>query len=150
MKYGGIHFSDDIQFIIICRTPLNGIIGLTRLLKDTTLSKDQQEMLEMIETSEGCLLELINDVLDLSKIDAGLMELNLQPTHASKILQSVLNVVSVTAKSKNIDVDLAIDQPYPCIMTDVSKLKRVVMNLAGNAVKVSINPNCYILKPSWI
>ncbi|WP_145446820.1 hybrid sensor histidine kinase/response regulator [Mucisphaera calidilacus] len=119
------------------RTPLNGVLGYVQiLLRDRSLNEQQRRSLDAIMNSGEHLLMLINDILDLSKIEAGRLEVDLAACDLHKLLQSVEDVLAHRAKSKSLafEVDVAAEVPRG-IRTDATKLKQVLVNLAGNAVK---------------
>ena len=118
------------------RTPLNGVIGLTDLLARTRLDGDQREMVATVESSAETLLLLINDVLDLSKIEAGRMQLEqvaFDPHAAIRDVAAILRP-RAAAKGLNLDVSAAPDLPH-ALMGDALRLRQVLFNLVGNAVK---------------
>jgi signal transduction histidine kinase/DNA-binding response OmpR family regulator len=119
------------------RTPLNAILGFTQLInRDPLLSKDLQENLGIISRSGEHLLELINDVLDLSKIEAGRFTLNKNDFDLYRLLNLIEEMLQIKAASKNLQLifDLASDLPQ-YIKTDEKKLRQVLLNLLGNAIK---------------
>jgi CheY-like chemotaxis protein len=119
------------------RTPLNGVLGYTQILQsDTSLGRDQREALEAIANCGRHLLTLINDVLDLSKIEAGRMEMRPEPVDLQALVRSVLDIVRPRAVSKGLEftVDSAPDLPDG-VETDSTKFKQVLVNLLGNSVK---------------
>lgn len=129
------------------RTPLNGIVGFTELLKDTGLEEEQLEFVEIIEKSSENLLEIINNILDVSKIESNKLEIEDIAFHPIEEFESAVEVYSVRASEKNIDlgcfIDPALEQP---IKGDPTKIKEVIINLLSNAVKFtssagSINVN---------
>lgn len=118
------------------RTPLNSIIGLTEILKDSPITTEQAEMLQTIETSSGNLLEIVNDILDISKIESGLLELERIPFDVSATIRKVAKMLEPQAQKKNISVE-GIDAsvgPIP-VKGDPIRFVRVVTNLVGNAIK---------------
>ena len=129
------------------RTPLNGIVGFTELLKDTDLSSEQREFIDIIEKSSENLLEIINNILDLSKIESNKLEIEEIVFNPIREFESAVEVYSVRASEKHIDLGCYID-PYleRPIKGDPTKIKEVVINLLSNAVKFtnsggSINVN---------
>jgi len=120
------------------RTPLNAIIGFSEVLKDEVmgeLTADQKEYTNDIFTSGQHLLSLINDILDLSKIDAGKMTLDLEPVNIPALFENSLSVVKEKAMSHNIKLELEIEEGLDKITADARKLKQVVYNLLSNGVK---------------
>lgn len=118
------------------RTPLNGIVGFTELLKDTGLDEEQDEFVEIIEKSSESLLEIINNILDLSKIESNKVEVEDIAFSAIEEFESAVEVYAVRASEKHIDlgffIDPELEQP---IKGDPTKLKEVLINLLSNAVK---------------
>jgi len=118
------------------RTPINGIIGLANLLEKTDLSTEQKEMINLLEISSNSLLGVINDILDLSKIEAGKFKINRAPTNVVVICQAVINLLSIRAKEKNLELSTEFDVDLPKnIMADSLRLNQILMNLIGNAIK---------------
>ena len=120
------------------RTPMNAILGYTDVLRqgyDETTT-DRQEYLDTIHVSGEHLLALINDILDLSKIEAGHLELELQPVAPYPLFAHVVSVFRAKAAEKDIQLDFECDGPIPAtIQTDPVRLRQTVMNLVGNAIK---------------
>jgi len=119
------------------RTPLNGVLGYAQILqRDRNVTKQQRETLQAIENCGQHLLTLINDVLDLSKIEAGRMEIEFEPCNLKRLLQSVHDIVRPKAEGKGLSFSLEIDTEVPDgILADATKLKQVLVNLLGNSVK---------------
>jgi len=119
------------------RTPLNGIIGFSELLNtDPDLSEAQREQVKIIFQSGEHLLGLINDVLDISKIDAGQMKVDISEFSLQNFLQSVDSMFRYACEAKGLQliVEMAPNLP-PLIRTDAGKLRQILINLLGNAVK---------------
>jgi len=118
------------------RTPLNGIVGFTELLKDTGLKEEQQEFVEIIEKSSENLLEIINNILDLSKIESNKLEIEDVIFNPIEEFESAVDVYAVRASEKHIDlgcfIDPELEQP---LKGDPTKIKEVLINLLSNAVK---------------
>ncbi|MEA1892246.1 MAG: ATP-binding protein [Campylobacterota bacterium] len=118
------------------RTPLNGIVGFTELLKDTGLQEEQSEFVEIIEKSSENLLEIINNILDLSKIESNKLEIEDIVFNPIDEFESAVEVYAVRASEKHIDlgcfIDPALEHP---LKGDPTKIKEVVINLLSNAVK---------------
>ncbi|MCR4417347.1 MAG: response regulator [Ignavibacteria bacterium] len=118
------------------RTPLNSIIGFTELLLQENLSQEQKEILSNIRQSSYSLLELLNDILDLNKIEAGKLELNPVPVLISDLLNEVKNLFKERFESKNLSLEILIDKSVPdAILIDPLRLKQILINLVGNAYK---------------
>ena len=118
------------------RTPLNGIVGFTELLKDTGLNEEQMEFVEIIEKSSENLLEIINNILDLSKIESNKLEIEDIVFNPIEEFESAVEVYAVRASEKNIDLGCFIDPRLESpLKGDPTKLKEVLINLLSNAVK---------------
>jgi signal transduction histidine kinase len=120
------------------RTPLNGVIGTTQLLLEQphTLDVDQLEMVETIRDSGQTLLSLINDVLDLTKIESGKFELDLQPFDLRHCIESSMDVVAVKALSQGLDLAYFAPPLVPVMaVADVTRVRQILTNLLSNAVK---------------
>jgi PAS domain S-box-containing protein len=118
------------------RTPLNGVLGMTELLLDTPLSADQRELLEMVRSSGRSLYELIEDVLDISKIEAGKIELQAVPFSLRDVVQDAARMVAVRAYEKGLElvVDVAPEAPGR-VIGDPVRFRQILTNLLANAVK---------------
>ena len=118
------------------RTPLNGIIGFTQLLKSSTLDEEQKEFVSIIETSSENLLGIINDILDISKINAEKMDLEEINFNVFEKVESVTEILSAKAEQKNIVLSMYIDPAIaPYRIGDPTRLSQVLMNLIGNSIK---------------
>ncbi|MFZ6676705.1 response regulator [Undibacterium sp. Tian12W] len=120
------------------RTPLNAIVGFSEILKDGllgSLSTQQKDASADIFNSGKHLLALINDILDLSKIEAGKMQINLEPTDIGSLVQSSLQVVREQASLQNLQVTSKIQENLHDIWLDEVKVKQIIYNLLSNAVK---------------
>ncbi len=140
------------------RTPLNGILGYAQILKrDRNLSPCQADGLEIIQQSGNHLLTLINDILDLSKIEARKMELYPHELHFPNFIDSVIGIVKMRALEKNILFNSQLDSHLPLgVKADEKRLRQVLLNLLGNAIKftdqglVRLKVNCHnsVIKPA--
>ncbi|GAB2687459.1 hypothetical protein GCM10027037_07150 [Mucilaginibacter koreensis] len=118
------------------RTPINGIVGLTNLLRNTPMDDQQNSMLDLLEVSSQSLLGVINDVLDLSKIEAGKFSIIRTPNDIRKLVKSVFDLMKFKADEKNIELLLEVDENLPqYIMIDSLRFNQVMMNLLSNAIK---------------
>ena len=119
------------------RTPLNAILGFSQLMeRDTTLPSRHRDSLAIINRSGEHLLNLINDVLEMSKIEAGRLVLNPEPVNLHRLLQTLQEMFQVRTQAKRLSLrfELAPDLPQ-CVLTDEGKLRQVLINLLSNAVK---------------
>ena len=118
------------------RTPMNAVIGMSELLCDTPMTRQQREYAEIIRSSGESLLGIINDILDFSKIEAGRMELECRALDVRQCIESAFDVVCPAASEKNLELALSIDAGVPhAILSDVTRLRQILINLLGNAVK---------------
>ena len=118
------------------RTPLNGIIGMLSLLQATELTSDQEHYTNIIQQSSSNFLALINDILDLSKIEAGQAELEARPLNLRQCIASAFDVVLPSATEKGLELAYLIEPDVPrSVFGDVTRLLQVLVNLLGNAVK---------------
>ena len=120
------------------RTPLNAILGISESLEEQISGKLNEKQLKYIRTiseSGRHLLDLINDILDLSKIEAGKLELDIQPVSVEKLCTSSLRLVKELAQKKSLNLSFYLDQNVKTILGDERRLKQSLVNLLGNAVK---------------
>ena len=118
------------------RTPMNGVMGMTRLLMETPLSAEQQDYARDIAQSGESLLAIINDILDLSKIEAGHMTFEQQPFKVTEMVDAVLSVLKERAREKGIGLAVGITPAARITFVgDSLRIHQVLLNLAGNAVK---------------
>ncbi|GLX80384.1 hypothetical protein tinsulaeT_37240 [Thalassotalea insulae] len=127
------------------RTPLNGIMGTMSLITQEPLSDNQQYYFNLMQQSSNTLASLINDILDLSKIESGKLELNIAKTNVMSLLESTIESVAVKAQEKQIDIQLnLIDIEFNYIEVDGHRLKQVLFNLCSNAIKFTNTGGVYI------
>nr|WP_279287016.1 PAS domain S-box protein [Heliobacterium chlorum] len=124
------------------RTPMNGILGMTDLLLDTDLSKEQQEYAEAVMESATVLLNVINDILDYSKVEAEKMELHMVDFSLPPLVHSVTKLFANRAKEKGIELTTNISsQSTPPLWGDPNRIRQVLLNLVNNAMKFTDNGN---------
>lgn len=118
------------------RTPMNGVIGMTSLLMETSLAPDQKDYVQTIKLSGELLLNLINDILDFSKVESGKLVLEEHNFNLRMAVEDVIDLLSVAATEKKLDLLYEIDPQIPEIITgDLTRLRQILVNLAGNAIK---------------
>ncbi|MGR3302663.1 MAG: response regulator, partial [Candidatus Scalindua sp.] len=118
------------------RTPMNGIIGMTDLLLDTKLTREQREFTATVRSSADALLTIINDILDFSKIEAGKMELENIDFNLYIAVDGTIDILAVKAHEKNLELSCFIDPEVPSLLRgDPGKLRQVIINLVNNAMK---------------
>ncbi|NQT77118.1 MAG: response regulator [Bacteroidetes bacterium] len=118
------------------RTPMNGIIGMAEILKQASLGEQEKENLEILISSTRSLLSLVNDVLDISKIEAGKLELEIEDFGIRKVLKDIENILYIKAEEKILNYKTFINPNIPEFLRgDPSRLKQIILNLVNNAVK---------------
>lgn len=118
------------------RTPLNSIIGFSEMLQESKLNDEQRADLEAIQTSGSLLLELINDILDLSKIESGKANLNITPVQLDDLVREVLSVFRLGLKRRGIELSVTLSSSMRMqVHTDATRLQQLLNNLIGNASK---------------
>jgi len=120
------------------RTPMNAILGFGALLQDNEISNEERdEFVEIINTSGNSLLEIINDIIEMSKIEAGQISINKKEAVVDQIVSTVFNQQSISANKKNIELRFVPDNIYRHItaMLDETKIKQILSNLVNNAIK---------------
>jgi len=118
------------------RTPMNAILGYSSLLGKMTANKKQKEYLEIVQTSGRNLLALIDDILDLSKIEAGKMNLVCQPMNPRALFNEIEDIFRIRTKEKGIDFIIRVDPQIPdSLLLDETRLRQILFNVVGNAVK---------------
>ncbi|MFT7823589.1 MAG: ATP-binding protein [Sulfurimonas sp.] len=118
------------------RTPLNGIVGFTEILRSTDLNQEQEEFLNIIDKSSENLLNIINNILDLSKIESNKIEIENIVFNAREEFENAVETYAVNAADKNIDLNFYLDPEIsPKLKGDPTKLKEIIINLLSNAIK---------------
>ncbi len=118
------------------RTPLNGVVGMIELLRSTELEEQQQRYAEICRTSADSLLSLINDILDLSKIEAGKLELDFADFELGTMIEDVADVFAQKAAGKGLELACFIDPRIPAMVRgDKDRLRQILINLVNNAIK---------------
>ena len=118
------------------RTPMNAVIGMSGLLRDTSLTVEQRDFVDTIQMSGDSLLEIINDVLDFSKIEAGGIELEEQPFDLRSCVEDALDLVAHKAGEKGLDLAYAWGDGVPVgVVSDSTRVRQILVNLINNAIK---------------
>ncbi|MFH0823866.1 MAG: response regulator [Pseudomonadota bacterium] len=118
------------------RTPLNGVIGMTGLLLDTELTDEQRQFAETVRDSTESLLTIINDILDISKMEAGKLDLGIRDIDLQTMLDDFTSAMAYAADAKDLELLCGIDAKVPVLLRgDPDRLRQVLTNLVGNAVK---------------
>ncbi|MEF2144886.1 MAG: transporter substrate-binding domain-containing protein [Desulfovibrionaceae bacterium] len=118
------------------RTPMNAILGMAEVLSETELSQEQRSYVALFRSAGENLLELINDILDLSKVEAGQVLLERIPFNLRELVEKVANIMALRARKNGVALDYAVDADVPEILVgDPGRLRQVLANLISNAVK---------------
>jgi PAS domain S-box-containing protein len=118
------------------RTPMNGIIGMSELLKNTKLNAEQRDYVSTIASSANSLLDLINDILDVSKIEAGKLELCPDKFDLQELFESVIDLLASRVSKKDLELICFVDPAVPVnLIGDDVRLRQILLNLGGNAIK---------------
>jgi PAS domain S-box-containing protein len=118
------------------RTPMNGILGMTTLALETKLDSEQRDYLSMVKSSGESLLTLLNDILDLSKIEAGKLDLEIAALSVEDCIEETLQPLARVAQAKGVELLWNADPEIPAVARgDSTRLRQVLINLAGNALK---------------
>jgi len=118
------------------RTPMNGIIGMTNLALDTPLNAEQRDYLTTVKSSADALMQIINDILDLSKIEAGKLNIETIPFNLRDSLQQTVRVLAIRAHEKQLELIWSVDAAVPdALIGDPLRIRQIILNLVGNAIK---------------
>ncbi len=118
------------------RTPMNAVIGFTDVLANSGLNEQQMGYVKSIQSGSRNLLSLINDILDLSKIEAGKMKIDVDKVYVSQLLHDLKDVYLISAQEKGLQLELQIDDSVPeVVFSDELRLRQILFNLVNNAVK---------------
>jgi two-component system, sensor histidine kinase and response regulator len=122
------------------RTPMNGVLGMTDLLLDTPLNAEQQEYAEAVKQSAGALLTITNDILDLSKIEAGRLTIECIPFDIATVVRETMAWFAVRARAKGLQLAADLPDAIPQdVRGDPMRLRQILTNLVGNAIKFTDN-----------
>ncbi|HIF9203413.1 TPA: ATP-binding protein [Photobacterium damselae] len=131
------------------RTPLNGLLGAAELLADTSLSSEQEKLLDTLNNSGELLRAIINDLLDYSKISVGMLELIIKPFNPRQIINNLTDIMRYQAQEKQLLLTLVIDDTVPnCLLGDEDRIKQIFVNLINNAIKFT-SRGSIILNTTW-
>lgn len=118
------------------RTPMNGVIGLSGLLLDTQLNNEQTDFVHKIQSSASSLLHIINDILDISKIESGKLDIDPVQFNFHQLIIEAIDIIAFKAKEKHIELEYRIDSAMPeYIIGDVIRIRQILINFLSNAVK---------------
>lgn len=117
------------------RTPLNGVLGMTELLSHTELDEDQRQMLSTVQQSGTGLLQVLNDILDTAKLDAGAIELESIPFDPGRLAESVVDLLSASTQKEDLTVSVTRGPLPAAVLGDPARIRQVLLNLVGNAIK---------------
>jgi len=127
------------------RTPMNGVIGMTSLLLDTELTRDQYDFADAVRTSSDALLVIINDILDFSRIEAGKVEIEREAFDLRRVAEQTVELLGGSARAKNLDLVLRYDPELERhFFGDPGRIRQVLTNLIGNAVKFTSQGHVYV------
>ena len=128
------------------RTPMNGIIGMAQMLMDSPLNLDQRENIETLYGSSENLLSILNDILDISKIEAGELEIENVPFHLETAIGQVIQLFLPLATDKGIVLDMDIDPSVPsAVLADLGRIQQVLRNLINNSLKFTDEGNITVI-----
>jgi two-component system, sensor histidine kinase len=132
------------------RTPLIGVLGMAEILSDTSLDIHQRELVDVIRTSGETLLHIINDILDLSKIESGKLELESMPFALRDVVDQVMDLLAPMAFGKRLEFSAWVDpRVAPILVGDITRIRQLLLNLLNNAIKFTSSGEVYLqVEPS--
>ncbi|KAF1916060.1 hypothetical protein BDU57DRAFT_515902 [Ampelomyces quisqualis] len=127
------------------RTPLNGISGMVNFLLDSVLNAEQLEHVNIIKSSTDSLLNLINDILDLSKVEAGMIKLSMEWLHLPSLIEEVNDLSMGLAIQKGLELNYLVDEGVPSMVKgDKFRIRQVLLNVVGNAIKFTSQGEIFV------
>ncbi len=127
------------------RTPMNAVLGMTTVLAGTGLTLEQREYVETIRTSGDSLLTLVNDLLDVSKIEAGMLETESIPFALRRCVEQAVDLLAASASRKGLEIGCLVDAGVPVLVrTDATRLRQILVNLLSNAVKFTAQGEVFV------
>lgn len=118
------------------RTPLNGLISTTDILKKCKLTNEQKELVYIIDSSANRLMDIVNEILDLTKIESGKVELDMRDYNIRDLVKEVVNIHKISANEKGLSLNYFVDHEIPQILeSDDHRIKKILSNLVSNAIK---------------
>lgn len=126
------------------RTPMNGVLGMAELLMNTDLSPIQSRYAENVHKSGQALLHIINDILDLSKIEAGKLRLNIDEFNLRDLVEEAVELLAENAHSKGLDIACRLPVKLPLMFGDPIRIRQVIQNLTGNAIKFTVTGEVFV------
>ncbi len=118
------------------RNPMNGIIGMMHVLLDSDLSEEQRNYVNIAYNSTRALLSIVNDILDLSKIEAGKLELDIRSFDLEIAIKDIVSLPELQARQKGVEFAYSIDSNVPRLLKgDIGRIRQIILNLTGNAIK---------------
>jgi len=127
------------------RTPLNGITGMVSFLIDSNLTSEQMEHVNIIRNSTEGLRDLINDILDLSKVEAGMITLQMEWLHVRSLIEEVNDLTSAMAIDKGLELNYVVEEDVPSMVKgDRFRMRQVLLNIVGNAIKFTQKGEVFI------
>jgi signal transduction histidine kinase len=117
------------------RTPLNGVIGIAQILKRTRLTDDQRDLLDHLATAADDQLAIVNDLLDMGRIEAGGLELSEETFDPASVVRDAVTLIAPKADEKGLELRLALPDESAAVIGDAARFKQIVLNLLSNSVK---------------
>jgi signal transduction histidine kinase/CheY-like chemotaxis protein len=131
------------------RTPMNGVLGMAQLMMDTELNAEQREYLDTISSSAENLLKIINNILDLSRVEMGKFNLSIETVDLQKMLRELDTFFTPAVKEKGLELKIDCPEDMPRVRADGGSLRQVLINLMGNAVKFT-HKGCVTVGARWL